>query len=404
MDSTLPDHPRLRPIESFAVPGAEGLQYCLRDPSGDSEAVLMLSETALWILSRLDGTRDIGDLQADFCRASGVILPRETIRDLVVRLDEACFLDSPGFHERKRKAEEEFMRDSRRAPIFAGKSYEEDPGPLASRIDGWIESGKAVGGAGTIRALIAPHIDPARGAAVYGSAYRSLRGHPARRIVLLGISHAGGEFPYAACAKDYGTPLGDCSVDGDAIRRLCTGLPFDPLAEQMLHRREHSIEFQALFLRHVLEGWNDRRIVPILCSFAWHPRGREDLLPYPETWRKAFVERLVSILDRETLIVAGVDFSHVGRRFGDAPGGVRAMQSQIEQADRAMIKAIADGDLEGFREGIDREQDARRICGYPAIVTLLEALGDARGSLLDYGQALDESIDSLVSLGAMLLR
>jgi hypothetical protein len=394
------------PPPAGAPEGAE--RYCLRDPSGESDQVLFLSEGALWLVSRLDGSRDLLDLQTEFARATGEIVPRQTIEELITHLEEVSFLDSPGYRERARQAQEEFRRASRRPAAFAGRSYEADPSALGPWIDSLLVGG---GGKATdiaedetkIRGLVAPHIDPMRGARVYGSAYGMLRGHPARRIIILGISHGGGAVPFVPLAKDLETPFGDCPADHDAIARLCGGLPYDPGGFEILHRSEHSIEFQAVFLRRILSDWSERRVIPILCCSPWLPdRGRE-ALGYPDSWGDAFVENLRALIDGETLVIAGVDFSHVGRRFGDEPGGVAQMRATIEEADRGMMERIGGGDASGFESQIAAEEDARRVCGYPALRTLLRVLPDSRGRAIDYGIAIDESIDSLVSFGALVL-
>jgi len=397
------DRPRMRPIEAFPVPRREGTVYCFRDPGGGSEEILFLSETEAWIASRLDGTRDIGDIQVELCRMSGEIVPRERIASVIDRMEAACFLDSPAYRERLRIQEETFHRLAKRPAAHAGISYEADPESLAVWIDQTVAAADSRAPANPPRGLVAPHIDPHRGAAAYGSAYRAIRGSQARRIVILGISHSGGEIPFATIDKDFEIPLGDCAVDREFLEDLHAGLPFDPLSGRLLHRKEHSIEFQAIFLRRVLGDWSARRIVPILCCFPWLPVPLRGSLPYPQEWRVAFVERLASLLDEETLVVLGVDFAHVGCRFGDPHGRAADRKEAIEREDREMMARIADGDREGFLAVMEREQDARRICGYPAILTMLEAMPGARGRVLDYGQAIEEETDSLVSFGAIAM-
>ena len=402
MEQNQEEKPRVRALEAIPYEQDGRQTFCLRDPTGESESVLFVSEATMWMLARLDGTRDLGDLQAEICRASGEIVPRSTLEELIARLEEASFLDSAAFRERKMRSDEAFAKSRSRPAAFAGTSYEADPQALRGWIDSLLDRAQPANGEG-IRAAIAPHIDPQRGARVYASAYRALRGCPASRIVILGICHMGGELPYATIMKDYETPLGLCPIDRPFLERLHRDLPFDPLDEQRLHRREHSIEFQAVFLRHVLDGWEGRRIVPILCSFEWQPQDGDASHASRESWRAAFVERLAGMIDEETLVVAGVDFAHLGRRFGDAAGNVASRRAEVEAHDRALMDRVAEGDLAGFRSHFERTRDAFRICGYPALMTLLEIVPDAKGTVLDYGQSLEETTDSLVSFGAMVL-
>lgn len=403
IESTPESKPRLRPLEAIRVEQDGEPAFCLRDPNGDSEEVIFVPEATMWVLARLDGTRELSDIQAEICRASGEIVPLDALEQLVAKLESASFLDSEAFREKKRKSEEEFAASKTRPATLAGKSYSDDPEVLAAWIDLIVGSNEPAT-TKTVRAVVAPHIDPQRGAQVYGSAYRAVRGSSAERIVVLGISHMGGMLPYATIAKDFETVFGLCEVDHEFLDRLHDDLPFDPTTEAQLHRREHSIEFQALFLRHLLDDWDQRKIVPILCAFPYLPAGGEQALPYPGSFRKAFTDRLAELIDEKTLIVAGVDFAHVGKRFGDTGDGIETRRSEIEAFDREMMGLLSDQDLDGFESLIDRSRDSYRICGYPALVTLMEILQDAKGEVLDYGQSVEEQTDSLVSFGAMAYR
>ena len=80
-------------------------------------------------------------------------------------------------------------------------------------------------------------------------------------------------------------------------------------------RCEHSIEFQTVFLHHYLKG---TPIVPILCG-GIHEFLFAKQSPFEDGRFMGFVE---SIREQTTkrgkvLFVAGVDFSHVGLKFGD---------------------------------------------------------------------------------------
>lgn len=380
----------------------EAAAYALRDPSGDSDAVLHLSPAGLWLLGRMDGTRDLGDLQAEYFRASGEILPAEQLTALIATLDEAGFLDSHGFRARIAAETRSFLETPTRPAAFAGVSYPAEPETLGPWIDDHIARGKGTVRGVPVRACLAPHIDPPRGGLVYGSAYRSLAGAVPRRAVILGIAHTGCVTPFALLDKDFETPFGLCRVDAEFVAALADGLPFDPFAERVKHRREHSLEFQAVYLMRALGAPEACRIVPVLCGAPWLPPGYEHRLPYPPEARHAFVQRLAGLINAETIVIAGVDFAHVGARFGDTDGpGVDAMRASVEEDDRAMMEAIASGSAATFRATIAKDQDRRRVCGYPAITTMLEALPGVQGTVLDYGQAVDPSIDSLVSFGAM---
>ncbi len=71
--------------------------------------------------------------------------------------------------------------------------------------------------------------------------------------MILGTSHYGaGPELFSATRKNYATPFGAVETDGAFVDRLAARYSGDLFADEMLHRGEHSIEFQALFLAYAL--------------------------------------------------------------------------------------------------------------------------------------------------------
>jgi len=94
-----------------------------------------------------------------------------------------------------------------------------------------------------------------RAAVGYGHAYRALAEALRPEVttfVLLGTSHAPMNRPFAVCAKAFDTPLGALEPDHEAIDELAAASRFDLREDEYLHKGEHSLEFQAVFLRHAL--------------------------------------------------------------------------------------------------------------------------------------------------------
>ena len=54
---------------------------------------------------------------------------------------------------------------------------------------------------------------------------------------------------FALSRKDFETPLGLLSADNDFIDDLVSRSDLDLFADELSHRREHTIEFQTLFLK-----------------------------------------------------------------------------------------------------------------------------------------------------------
>jgi AmmeMemoRadiSam system protein B len=121
--------------------------------------------------------------------------------------------------------------------------------------------------------------------------------------------------PFALCRKAFATPLGQLDADHDAIDDIAAACEFDPYADQFNHKREHSLEFQAVFLRHLL-GKRKARIIPILAGLnEQQSTGRS---PSKSRSVERFLDAVRRVVDdTHAVIVAGADLAHVGPRFGD---------------------------------------------------------------------------------------
>ncbi len=384
----------------------------LRDPLGIAPAPLLVRVEAAPFLRFLDGRHTLRDIQLAVTRATGEIVSSEELESFVETLDRHCMLDSPSFRRRRAQMLTEYRRMPARPARFAGEAYSADPELLIAQLDAFYGSGgapelSAPAGPRPV-ALVAPHIDPQRGAACYAHAYHAVRGPRPRRVVILGVNHAGAATSFILTTRDYATPLGTLPTDAALVRRLDAAAPFDTLDQEDLHRWEHSIEFQALFLLHAwgAQGGSSEPLpqcVPILCSFPWQVFAAEEELDEVRAQIDAFLRLLREALaeDRaETLIVAGVDLAHVGRRFGDAQAPSAADRQRLRGRDLASLDLLLRGDREGFIAETVREGDARRLCGFAALSCLMELVGDARGTLLDYGQSVETESGSVVSFAA----
>ena len=66
-----------------------------------------------------------------------------------------------------------------------------------------------------------------------------------------------------------------------------------------------------------------------------------------------------------------------------------------------MLEYVEKLDGEGFFSSILKERDRRRICGLPAIYTMLKVLEAKEGRLLRYGQAYTPETQSVVSFASL---
>jgi hypothetical protein len=227
---------------------------------------------------------------------------------------------------------------------------------------------------------------------------------PSDLFVIVGTCHAGMPDPFALTHKDYDTPFGPARVDHEFVERLARRAGQDCFASELAHRAEHSIEFQAVFLRYLYAGRRDFTIVPVLASFAHEAllqrQGIEDD-PRVSRFLDAIGES-IAVSGRRVALIAGADLAHVGPRFGDPEPVLEADRGRIEREDHAMLAAVEAGDAGGFFESVASDGDRRRICGLSPIYTVLRVLGDGRGALRHYGQWPDPC--GLVSYASVVFR
>lgn len=392
---TSSDRPRLRALEAFPIEQDGERLLGLRDPSGFTDQVLLLPIPALDIVSLFDGERSVSQIHDVVRSRHGEAAPRpEEIARFAERLDEAGFLDSPEFSRRRRAIEDAWLAGHSRPAAHAGGAYAEDPQKLKSQIDDFFAHADGPGlpeaapGARGLRGLIAPHIDFHRGGPTYAWAYRALlERSDADLFVILGTCHAGMADPFAATLKPYDTPLGAAAVDRDFFTALARRYGHDLLASETAHRSEHSIEFQAVMLRRLLQS-RSFTILPLLASFlheAVWTGGEAEADPRVPAFLGALGETIAAS-ERRVCVIAGVDLAHVGPRFGDAEPNTPAFLDRVASEDRKMLDAVTASEPAAFFASVAADGDSRRICGLSPIYAFLRALPGSRGTLLRYAQ------------------
>jgi AmmeMemoRadiSam system protein B len=396
------EYPALRSIE--AVPAAENM-ICLRDPLGFSDKMLLVPPQVFFVCRLFDGKHSILDIQAEYTRKFGDLLFSDRVKQIIEQLDECLFLEGQHFEEVRRRIEEEYVRSSVRQAFHAGLSYEADGDVLRSRIEGFFTQKEGPGlptassGRGDMTALMAPHIDLRRGSVCYAWSYRELAQECRARIfVIFGISHQETQRRFVLTTKSFQTPLGTAQTDVALIDRIVRGCSTDFFQDELIHRNEHSVEFQVLMLQYLFPN-EEYRIVPILCSSFHHLRPEEGGADAAGEV-KEFLSALRSVLSEcgdDVCLIAGVDLSHVGQRFGQNVILSAGYLRNIELEDRRMLEQILKRDAEGFLAGIVEEKDRRNVCGVPAIYAFLNLVESGRANLLRYDQAVEDHTQSVVT-------
>lgn len=393
--------PRLRALDFFPVQEDGETLIAVRDAEELADGVMLLPPSVYLVAALLDGYRSAAEVRAEYARRSGGVLGAADLTRLIEELDRVGLLETDALEARRRAAEETFRASPVREARHAGVSYPDDPEALRADLDGYLRGTNTAELEGlSPRGIIAPHIDFTRGGWCYGWAYEALRASRATTFVVLGVAHSAPPVPVVLTEKSFATPLGTVSVDRELVCAL-QARAGDLTAHEIVHRTEHSLEFQVVFLQAALRG-RPFRILPILCSSfeAWtedgSPRDAEELERVVASLREVVRARL------DVGVVVGVDFSHVGPRFGDADPVDDALASRTSLADRAVLNAIVRGDPDGFWRTVVARGNPRRIDALSAVYTALRVLEPAAGRLLRYGQALDPA-GGIVSFASFAL-
>ena len=393
--------PRLRPLEPFRVPDdGNGAQVGLRDPSRLSNVVLTLSPAALHLLSMMDGARTCDDIQSAFLETFGQTLAEKTLHSMLDHLEQAHFLEGPTFESYYQSLTDPYRRGGvRKMPHAAQLGIAEDSGGF---FDDMLKDARRQTPGGPVQGVIAPHLDYPRGRPCYAEAYGALRTRAAPdRVVILGTNHFGRARSVVATGCSFETPLGITRTDQDfleSVEKACGDLR----RYELDHVHEHSIELQVAWLQHLF-GSERFEMVAFLCPDPCGPTGTApsenggvDLRDFART-----LGTLIRSDERDTLLVAGADLSHVGAAFGDDrpldTGYLDAVRIRDEQA----LDRIAGNDPNAFLQGLTEHDNDTRICSAGCILVLRIALPEADATILRYHQAVDESSQTCVTCAAV---
>ncbi len=392
-------YPPLRNIEAFPIHHQGQTLICLRDPLGYVNTEITLSPAAFFIAACLDGNHTLRDIQLDFAREfQGALIPREQIEKIVEFLDEHGFLLNDRFEEIKSKTEQDFLQQVVRLPYHAGQSYSSAKHELGAFLSSIFTR---TGGPGPLPdeqqssdeqmlGLIAPHIDFQRGALGYAHAYyRLYQCKKPDTVIIFGVSHQGGETPYILTRKHYSTPLGTIKTHQECVEYLSRHSRMDLFKSEIMHRIEHSIEFQVLMLNYLF-GTNIQ-IVPVLCaSLSNDGEISPEDIPEVQQFLNACIQYIEDSGER-VLVLSAADWAHVGKRFGDLFDITDNIRNHIKNRDDEDMERALNIDAKEFFHSVMKDNNSRRVCGLYSIYSTLKIVKERaqRAEFLYYGQVPD---------------
>ena len=377
----------------------------MRDPFRYAEAMIVIPSALVPCLAFFNGRYVEGEVSEALQRLTGDARVGEVLGHLARVLSEGGFLDDENFGRLRTERHRAFAEGPRRDAAHAGAAYPAEQAALRKTLDGYLTDGtpaRAAPPTGLV-GIAAPHVSPEGGWRCYQAAYAILGPeHRGRTVVILGTSHYGEPDRFGLTRKPFLTPLGEAEVDVPLVDELIARGGDAMVLEDYCHAVEHSIEFQVVFLQHVLGP--DVRILPVLCGpFAGATRdgGRPEDDPGVARVLDALGDLAAKQGDR-LLWVLGVDMAHVGRRYGDdfAAQARTGSLVEVEARDRRRCEAIGRGDAGSFWELLRQNGDDLRWCGASPFYAFLKALPGLRSELLIYEQwNIDEQ--SVVSFGGL---
>ncbi|MCS7199342.1 MAG: AmmeMemoRadiSam system protein B [Caldimicrobium sp.] len=383
--------PILRQVDAF--PGeyqGQPIIY-LRDPLGFVEELIALPQSVAYLLALMDGKRDLRDLQVEATRVSGEIVPLEEIIKLVEFLNERGLLWSKKFEEVKERVYEKWFGLNIRPMAHANQAYPldtEEARNFCERILNLVQKEVTI----APKILIAPHIDIEAGARAYAEAYKRLRIPSGSRIIILGVGHYL-DYPFSVLTKDLATPFGILRVDRGGLLFLTKTKKLELFPDHIAHKREHSLEFQALFIKYLLG--DEVVVLPFLIGSYYILKENEELL-------EDLVEGLSDLIDEKTYFVLGIDMCHRGLRYGDPfPADLSLAQYTLEK-DKRMLELAFKGESKDLEKMI-QEGEQLKNCGASALYVISKILekGGLRGrGEIFYQEALPFGKGSFVSVAS----
>jgi AmmeMemoRadiSam system protein B len=378
----------------------------VRDFLGLIRNPVILQGDVLNIVGLIDGKRTVRDIQFELIRLRrGVLVDAASVGRLILELDGACLLQSDHYRSERGKALRDYLRQEVRKSSHGDVSYPGRPEELHTFLEtimGSPDSEEKRKPREKIFGLVAPHIDLAIGKKVYAEAYGSIRWLRPGRVLLLGTGHSLADAYFSLTEKDYETPLGRVTTDREAVETLKRAGGKAVSEYDIHHRTEHSLEFQLVFLQHLFGP--SFTAVPILSgSFVRDLTRVSRPSEIPDV--EGFLAALRALWEEDpagTLVVAGVDLSHIGPKFGHREVA-SSLLLEARTHDQALIAALSAGDGAAFWAESRKVRDRYNVCGFSTMAALLDAFPGVRGRLLDYEFWTEEATQSAVSYAAIVL-
>lgn len=382
-------------------------------PLGIIETPVIINALLAPVLAEFDGTLTNEEILNKFEKQG---LSLEVFKELVELLDSNFCLLNDNFREYLTNLKERFHNSTVRESALKGISFPHEKEALEKEINTYLalekddrkntsEDNKAK----KLLALIAPHIDYRRGGVSYGKAYRHLIGQEHDLYILIGTAHQYSPFMFHLTKKDFVSPLGKLACDNELVSEIAKKHGEKrSFADELLHKREHSLELQLPFMHHIK---NNSNFIPILVGGMYNllnkgisPNDHEEYRSFKDSLIDSLREKYLS-KGKSICFIAGVDMAHIGQSFGDREKLSKDFLKEVEIRDEKYLTHVLNQNKDKLFSHIAEDNDKRRICGYPTlylVLDVLENLGltNLNSKLFDYSQAVDLETDCAVTFAS----
>lgn len=378
----------------------ENGQLWLYDPRRIGGPPVAISPAELEAVNLFNGQFTIAEVHASLQLRFGPATPSlASLASFAERLDRELFLDGYAFRN--------YLAGNVRRPSCVG-CYPLEPAAIHAQMDRLFTGPGGPGRPGPpqtdgprLRAILAPHMDFARGNVTYGHAFKELAERTdARLFFVIGTSHYS-PVRFSLSRMNFVTPLGMVETDRTSVDRIAAAYGDGVYEDQLAHLPEHSIELEVVLLQHLFA---DRpfRIVPLLVgSFADCVSSATPPERAPDIQRMiASLQAAEAAAGEPVCYVISGDLAHVGPKFGDPEPVKEPFLSEGRKADEAILEQLKTANRDGYFKVIAAEDDARRICGLPPTYLTLAAARPTTGKVLHYQQFVHPQGHESVSFAA----
>ncbi|MCS6961990.1 MAG: AmmeMemoRadiSam system protein B [Deltaproteobacteria bacterium] len=398
---------RFRPYLNFNWIIHEGQKYFIIDCQLKTlkNPILIHSSLVDVLLGLLHGVSEL-----DFKAQLATKFSLDEINDFVRMLEDQCLLQNDQWEDALQKLKNDFKKSPVREPFLEGKSFPQDPESRRNLVKTWLNQ---IDEHSQIQpdVIILPHIDYQRGWQVYAETLKNMRVLDKKRFaVFIGTDHKAGSRLLSICNKPYHIAGFSMALDTEGIKYLEKTVGDWIFDDMINHISEHSLEITMPFLEPVWH--NDIKTIPIIVGPVEQMRDYDELKVNSEflLFTRALSEYLSDKL-RQTVFVLGIDFSHLGKAFGDP---FELDDSELEKTgdyDSRLKNTFEIKNSEQLFNAFATENLRQKVCGF-STMTLLRQVFDNLKIQLEavfgrYRQSLTQNNECLVSfwgsIGKILL-